>query len=215
MQSINENEMIRYKIETNSNLKLKNGKTIIELFNSEENQKQLTFLILQKIKYNTYNKHNKVLNLVKQYITSWINLGKFESIQNKLFYEISTQDLSGSVFESRQSSSRMILVYYNNIFVDKFSEVISHKIQNSGNNNIFQNTINGKSVSDFTVEDYRNLNVKSEEPKFNFYKKTKIPFYRKTMNVRNYDNNDIGGLKQSEINLNYKKYNMSDLKNIN
>lgn len=186
-------------------------KTIKELFSSQDNINYLSN-ILYRENYlpNNREMYNHIKNKVKKYINSWINLGKFDNIED-CYLPNCNLDLQ--------------LQYYNKLFIDTFKDqIINYNLYNSEiKNNPYNHTFliknQKKKLSDFQAEDYQYLNPNNYNDKFtlntNFKRSyNKIPYYEKWIYNKHYDRSDIGSLSSRSLeNKNSKIYNNKELYN--
>ena len=201
------------KIFNNKNIITQNikFKTIKELFSSQDNINYLSN-ILYRENYLPNNReiYNHIKNKVKKYINSWINLGKFDNIED-CYLPNCNLDLQ--------------LQYYNKLFIDTFKDqIINYNLYNSEiKNNPYNHTFliknQKKKLSDFQAEDYQYLNPNNYNDKFtlntNFKRSyNKIPYYEKWIYNKHYDRSDIGSLSSRSLeNKNSKIYNNKELYN--
>jgi hypothetical protein len=190
------------------NIKLENIK---ELFSSIDNINYLSN-ILYRENYLSNNKelYNDIKNKVNKYINSWINLGKFDNIED-CYLPNCNIDLQ--------------LKYYNKLFIDTFKdEIINYNLYNSEiENNPYNHTFlikdKKKKLSDFQADDYQYLNTNNYNDKFtlntNFKRSyNNIPYYEKWIYNKHYDREDIGSLSSYALeNKNSKIYNNNELYN--
>lgn len=92
-------------------------KTVKQLFGSIENINYLSN-ILYRENYLSNNRelYNHIKNKVKKYIKSWINLGKFDNIDDSFLPNYDTN---------------LQLTYYNKLFIDTFKDqIIDYNLYN-------------------------------------------------------------------------------------
>ena len=126
-------------------------KSVKQLFGSIENINYLSN-ILYRENYLSNNRelYNHIKNKVKKYIKSWINLGKFDNIDDSFLPNYDT-DLQ--------------LTYYNKLFIDTFKDQIidynlyNSEIQNNPYSHKFLIKNEKKNMSDFQADDYQYLNT--------------------------------------------------------
>jgi hypothetical protein len=186
-------------------------KSVKQLFGSIENINYLSN-ILYRENYLSNNRelYNNIKNKVKKYIKSWINLGKFDNIDDSFLPNYDT-DLQ--------------LKYYNKLFIDTFKDQIidynlyNSEIQNNPYSHKFLIKNEKKNMSDFQADDYQYLNTNNYNEKFTLntqFKKSynQIPYYEKWIYNKHYDRKDTGSLETRSLeNKNSKIYNNKDLYN--
>lgn len=188
-----------------------NSQTIKDLFQSENNINYLSNkLYREKYLSNNQNLYIEVKNKVKQYIKSWISLGKLDNLEES---------------SNKLSNSQEILIYYNRLFIDTFKNIIVdyNLIDNEIKNNPYNHKviINNKlkSISELQADEYQYISFNNYNDKFNLnthFKKdyNKIPYYEKGLYKKHYDRQDKGSLRNRSLqNTNSKLYNNNELFN--
>lgn len=148
---------------------------ILEKFNNDKNYSLIASILRKEFVYDI-PANIELVNIVKEYASNWISLGKFDKYE--MYYP-------------------SLLDYYNKLFVQTFRSLIIERLtkQDFGFNP-FQDTINGKTMEDYEVDDYRNMFVQGEReynPILN--RSNKIQYYKQQIHHRHYDATDIGGLQ--------------------
>jgi hypothetical protein len=150
----------------------------LNVFYSDENIDILSRMIMQRLDLHD----KKMLYIVRidvvNFITSWVNLGKFDEK-----YLIQTSSISNQV------------AYYNKLFVEVFEYDFRKKYQYTYDSNPFFEEINGKKREDFRPEDYAALpaqqtRVSSQRESVDKTRDT-IRFYEKSLYKRHYDTNNV------------------------
>lgn len=186
--------------------------SLIDLFKSNDNIDILTNL-LYKENYlsNNLKIYENIKSLVKKYVKSWIELGKFDNIED-------TADTSDNRIYIQ-------LRYYNKLFITTFSNYIvqdnlfQHEIDNNPYNHKYNINNVEKTMAEFQADDYQYLNTINYNDKFNLntqFKQTynQIPYYEKCIYNKHYDRKDLGSLTNKSLeNINSKRYDNSDLYN--
>jgi len=174
---------------------------------SEENINQLVRIFITELRFNTTDT-KKVKELIKKYIDIWIGLGKFKRIDNDMKQ---INDYSYKYEMIREYNKKFYDVFNQNI-IDGLKESKSYL----NDFNPYRATLQNKKINDFTVDDYKNLYVQTDENLiFDFSRRKSlknnnenIPIYRAQLHKRQYDKEDIGSLYVGEErkNLEYKRY---------
>ena len=138
------------------------------IFSSDENIIILTHKFMKDLCITDKHLIISIKNSVKQYISNWINLGKFD-------YPVQAHDALSTI------------EYYNSLFIEVFRDEI--KKNNKYNSNPFLEIINGKKRSQFTPDDYNRLNVQQSQTIYSreVLNKNKVPFYEKAMYKHHFD----------------------------
>jgi len=189
--------------------------TFSEQFKRDDNVDKIVKILISEMRFNS-SKRKTIKVLVEKYINSWITLGKFKKLDD----DIKKDDRYVNQYNN--------IILYNKKFVNVFQENIIKDLKENSSYlndfNPFRDTLqNNKKMSEFLVEDYRNMAVQTDENiAFDFSKRSSlknnqngnsIPYYRTQVQKRNYDKEDIGSLYAGEErdNLVYKKYDLSEL----
>jgi len=189
--------------------------TFSEQFKRDDNVDKIVKILISEMRFNS-SKRKTIKELVEKYINSWITLGKFKKLDD----DIKKDDRYVNQYNN--------IILYNKKFVNVFQENIIKDLKENSSYlndfNPFRDTLqNNKKMSEFLVEDYRNMAVQTDENiAFDFSKRSSlknnqngnsIPYYRTQVQKRNYDKEDIGSLYAGEErdNLVYKKYDLSEL----
>jgi len=200
-----------YKLKT-SETEYKNNLSLLNLFKSEDNINELTYLLYnENYLSNNLKIFNDIKKLVNQYVNAWIELGKFDNIEdtadtdyNKLYIQ---------------------LRYYNKLFINTFSNYIvkydlfQHELINNPYKHKFTINNTEKTMADFQADDYQYLNTSNYNDKFTLNNQFKenynhIPQYEKWIYNKHYDRKDSGSLRDRALeNMNYKKYDNTELYN--
>lgn len=189
--------------------------TFSEQFKRDDNVDKIVKILISEMRFNS-SKRKTIKELVEKYIKSWITLGKFK----KLDADIKKDDRYVNQYNN--------IILYNKKFVNVFQENIIKDLKENSSYlkdfNPFRDTLqNNKKMSEFLVEDYRNMAVQTDENiAFDFSKRSSlknnqngnsIPYYRTQVQKRHYDKEDIGSLHTGveRDNLVYKKYDLNEL----
>lgn len=186
-----------------------NETSLKEYMISNENIKLITRGMLSELDLDSKLKFSEVQAKVIQYMNSWVNLGKLDDknvLENVLQYDMNVAS-----------------DYLNQLFIDTFKENF-YEVKDfyTEDLNPFKVTKNGKLHKDMMVDDYRNLDVQSQQNAFNIYQQfsvrdNKIKHYNILGKGRNYDRKDQGGLNSSgydKTNLVYKSYGDASFKEL-
>lgn len=149
--------------------------SILQKFNTEDNFKTITGQIQKQLRYDT--NANEIIVYVAEYANNWVSLGKFDKYEE--YYD-------------------SLLKFYNNLFIQTFVHVIANKLtKGEPDFNPFKDTINGKKIADYDVEDYRNMLVQSTyDDTVNplYYRDNSIPYHKQMIHHRHYEKNNSEGL---------------------
>jgi hypothetical protein len=200
------------KVHTNS---------LLDLFKSDDNINILSRL-LYKNNYLSNNSqiYNNIRELVKKYINSWIQLGKFDNIQDTA--NNGNNDNNGN---NGNNQIYIQLRYYNNLFIKTFSNNIvndnlyKHEIDNNAYKHKFNVNNKEKTMAEFQADDYQYISSTNYNDKFTLNDQFtsdyhKIPYYEKWLYNKHYDTKDLGSLTNRALeNIQPKKYNNNELLN--
>jgi len=190
-------------ITENSSLNLK------KMMGSKENINLLTSMMINELDLDSNLTTDSIRLKVKEYINSWINLGKFDdkNISRKMIKDDLTTTLD----------------YINQMFIETFKESFS-PVKNFYTEDInpFRVAKQGKMHKDMYVDDIRSLDVQSKQTAFNIHdqcliRDNSIKYYNKLSRGRNYERKETDGLNSSgydKENIVYKRYGEESFKEL-
>lgn len=196
-----ENHTIPYIYERNIESNY-DKKKLKELLISENNINLLTRMMLAELDLDSENsfKTNKIK--VKEYMKSWVNLGKIDS--NDILEKTMGMNIHTAID------------FINNLFIDVFKKKFYSDDMEyyTMDTNPFKQTKQGKLHKNLTASDYELLNVQQDEKVFTINEyinipSNKIPHYNNLSKGRHYERDNLSGLNASgydKENFVYKRY---------